>query len=155
MLNYYKILGVERGVSENEIKKAYKKMAVKHHPDKGGNEEEFKLVAEAYDTLSNKEKRNLYDMGMYNKCYNHHFVDPHEIFRKFFSGDSFPITSMMSSTSIIGNLKMTKETIMKNGIKQEIITETNLKTGDIKKRTTQTPVHISQQAQTLHMFFEK
>ena len=58
--DYYKILGVQKSASASEIKKAYRKMAIKYHPDKNpGNksaEEKFKQAAEAYDVLSNPEK---------------------------------------------------------------------------------------------------
>ena len=50
-----------QGASENEIKKGYRKMAVKHHPDKGGDEDTFKAVTRAYEVLSDKEKRAIYD----------------------------------------------------------------------------------------------
>ncbi len=53
--DYYKILGVSRTATEDEIKKAYRKMALKYHPDKNtspGAEEKFKEVAEAYDVLN-------------------------------------------------------------------------------------------------------
>lgn len=60
--DYYKILGVSKGASDDEIKKAYRKAAHKHHPDKsGGNEAEFKKVNEAYQVLSDKAKRQQYD----------------------------------------------------------------------------------------------
>jgi len=60
--DYYKILGVERGASEEEIKKAYRKLAHKYHPDKPeGDEEKFKEINEAYQILGNKEKRSQYD----------------------------------------------------------------------------------------------
>ena len=60
--DYYKILGVERGATDDEIKKAYRKLAHKHHPDKsGGNEAEFKKINEAYQVLSDKSKRAQYD----------------------------------------------------------------------------------------------
>ncbi len=61
MEDYYKILGVSRDASKEEIKKAYRKLAHKHHPDKGGKEETFKKISEAYHTLSNEEKRKQYD----------------------------------------------------------------------------------------------
>lgn len=62
MSDYYKILDVNKDASEKEIKKAYRKLALKHHPDKpGGNEEKFKEISEAYDVISNKEKRKMYD----------------------------------------------------------------------------------------------
>jgi len=61
MKDYYDILGVSRSASPEEIKKAFYKLAHKHHPDKGGNPEKFKEISEAYQVLSNKEKRAQYD----------------------------------------------------------------------------------------------
>ncbi len=62
MRDYYEVLGVKRGATEDEIKKAYRKLAHQHHPDKtGGNEAKFKEVNEAYQVLSSKEKRQAYD----------------------------------------------------------------------------------------------
>ena len=57
----YDLLGVSKGASAAEIKKAYRKMAVKHHPDKGGDEQKFKEISAAYEVLSDDEKRQLYD----------------------------------------------------------------------------------------------
>lgn len=59
--DYYKILGVSKGASEDEIKKAFRKLAHKYHPDKGGDEQKFKEINEAYQILSNREKRAQYD----------------------------------------------------------------------------------------------
>lgn len=59
--DYYQILGVQKNASPDEIKKAYYKLAHKHHPDKGGDEKKFKEISEAYQILSNKEKRAQYD----------------------------------------------------------------------------------------------
>ena len=60
--DYYKTLGVDKGASEDEIKKAYRQAAQKYHPDKpGGNAEKFKEISEAYQTLSDPEKRKLYE----------------------------------------------------------------------------------------------
>lgn len=59
--NYYEILGVKKDASAEDIKKAYYKLAHKYHPDKGGDEKKFKEVNEAYQVLSNKEKRSQYD----------------------------------------------------------------------------------------------
>ncbi|MDD2785661.1 MAG: molecular chaperone DnaJ [Patescibacteria group bacterium] len=60
--DYYKILGVEKGASEDEIKKAFRRLAHEHHPDKnGGNEQKFKDINEAYQVLGDKQKRTTYD----------------------------------------------------------------------------------------------
>ncbi|MDD5318977.1 MAG: DnaJ domain-containing protein, partial [Candidatus Pacebacteria bacterium] len=62
MKDYYKILGVEKNASEDEIKKAFRKQAHIHHPDKGGGDEKkFKEINEAYTVLSNPQKRRNYD----------------------------------------------------------------------------------------------
>ncbi|HRY63348.1 MAG TPA: molecular chaperone DnaJ [Patescibacteria group bacterium] len=60
--DYYEILGVSKGASQEEIKKAFRKLAHEHHPDKtGGNEAKFKEINEAYQTLGSEEKRKQYD----------------------------------------------------------------------------------------------
>lgn len=64
MKDYYKILGVEKNASKEEIKKAFRKLAHQHHPDKGGGEEsnkKFKEASEAYSVLSDDNKRKQYD----------------------------------------------------------------------------------------------
>lgn len=63
--DYYKILGITKGASDDDIKKAYRKLALKYHPDKNkspGAEDRFKEVAEAYEVLSDKTKRDIYDL---------------------------------------------------------------------------------------------
>lgn len=59
--DYYKILGISRDASSEDIKRAFHKLAHKHHPHKGGDEKKFKEINEAYQVLSNKEKREQYD----------------------------------------------------------------------------------------------
>ncbi|MBU1045684.1 molecular chaperone DnaJ [Patescibacteria group bacterium] len=59
--DYYKILGVEKSASPEEIKKAYRRLAHQHHPDKGGDDKKFHKISEAYEILSDKEKRQQYD----------------------------------------------------------------------------------------------
>ena len=62
--DYYKVLGIAKGAAEDEIKKAYRKQALRYHPDKNkspGAEDKFKEIAEAYDVLSDAKKREIYD----------------------------------------------------------------------------------------------
>ena len=60
-MDHYQVLGVSKDADASEIKKAYRKLASKHHPDKGGDADEFKKVQTAYDTLSDPQKRAQYD----------------------------------------------------------------------------------------------
>ena len=98
---YYKNLGLGRGSGDQEIKQAYRKLALKYHPDKNKEnpqlaEENFKKVAEAYDVLSDKQKREIYDSygkrGLEGGCGGGgfggggNFVNAEDIFRQFFSG---------------------------------------------------------------------
>ncbi len=83
MSDYYKTLGVEKTASDEEIKKAYRKLALKYHPDrnKGNNEaeEQFKKLSEAYAVLSDKEKRAQYDA--YGSTGFHQRYSTDDIFR--------------------------------------------------------------------------
>ncbi|CAD7934994.1 unnamed protein product [Amoebophrya sp. A120] len=58
---FYKLLDVDKNASGPDIKKAYRKLAIKHHPDKGGDPETFKEITKAYEVLSDENKRKLYD----------------------------------------------------------------------------------------------
>lgn len=84
--DYYQILGVERGASEADIKKAYRKLAGQYHPDKPtGDEAKFKDLSEAYEVLSDKEKRAMYDQFGSNYQNGQHF-DPPPGFEGMFGG---------------------------------------------------------------------
>ncbi|MDO8554385.1 MAG: molecular chaperone DnaJ [Candidatus Micrarchaeota archaeon] len=71
--DYYDLLGVTKTSTPDEIKKAYRKLAMEHHPDKGGNAEKFKEISEAYAALSDEQKRKTYDQyghEGFNQQYN-------------------------------------------------------------------------------------
>ena len=125
--DYYKILGVARGASEDEIKKAYRKLALKYHPDKNqsaGAEEKFKEIGEAYDVLSDNKKKQVYDQygeeglkgglggsapgggggmpnfdfGQAGQGYNYSYHgDPRATFSQFFGGSN-PFASFFSAS---------------------------------------------------------
>lgn len=107
--DYYDILGIQKDASEDDIKKAYRKQALRYHPDKNkspGAEDKFKEIAEAYDVLSDPKKKDIYDRfgeeglkgggGPPGGCggggggpgnFSYTFQgDPHAIFEEFFGG---------------------------------------------------------------------
>jgi DnaJ-class molecular chaperone len=62
-MDYYSTLGLKRGASDAEIKKAYRSMAMKHHPDRGGDQNKFKEISTAYEALTDPDKKRIIDMG--------------------------------------------------------------------------------------------
>ncbi|XP_055990816.1 dnaJ homolog subfamily B member 6 [Sorex fumeus] len=106
MVDYYEVLGVQRHASAEDIKKAYRKLALKWHPDKNPeNKEEaerkFKQVAEAYEVLSDAKKRDIYDKygkeglnsgggggSHFDRPFEYGFTfrNPEDVFREFFGG---------------------------------------------------------------------
>ncbi|XP_049622505.1 dnaJ homolog subfamily B member 8 [Suncus etruscus] len=106
MANYYEVLGVQANATPEDIKKAYRKLALRWHPDKNPDnkeesEKKFKQVSEAYEVLSDPKKRSLYDRAScgnwragggastpYNSPFEagYTFRNPEDIFREFFGG---------------------------------------------------------------------
>eukprot|EP00063_Salmo_salar_P010948 XP_013985783.1 PREDICTED: dnaJ homolog subfamily B member 1-like [Salmo salar] len=106
--DYYNVLGIQKGATEDEIKKAYRKQALRYHPDKNKSpkaEDKFKEIAEAYDVLSDPKKKDIYDRfgeeGLKGggpsggggvpggPSFSYSFQgDPHAIFAEFFGGRS-------------------------------------------------------------------
>jgi molecular chaperone DnaJ len=84
--DYYKTLNINRNATQDEIKKAFRTLSKTHHPDKGGNENTFKEMSEAYDTLSDEKKRQKYDMGGKNPFgdFGGGGPSPDDLFHQFF-----------------------------------------------------------------------
>ena len=106
MSEYYKILNVEKNATQEEIKKAYRKLALKYHPDKSkDNGDHFKKINEAYSVLSDPSKRKNYDTG----ASPHSNVNPFDIFNHFFYNKN-PYQGQMNK-NITFNIKVTLEQV--------------------------------------------
>ena len=90
-MDYYSILGVKENADQEEIKKAYKKLAMKHHPDRGGDTKLFQSISQAYDTLSDPDKRSQYDAernGTGGVQFHFTTDNPFDPFSQIFGGQS-------------------------------------------------------------------
>jgi len=83
---FYEILEVSKNASDSDIKKAYRKLAMKHHPDKGGDQDKFKEISKAYEALGDPEKRAKYDKYGEEGLDGDGGGDPSDIFEAFFGG---------------------------------------------------------------------
>jgi curved DNA-binding protein len=119
MKDYYGILGVPKTASAEEIKKAYRKAAMKHHPDRGGDQARFKEINEAYDILSDNEKRAQLDQGIDPLNQNggfraHNFQNMEDIFSSFgfnfgFGQQNFNQTRNARNKNLNVNMTLTLE----------------------------------------------
>ena len=125
-MNYYETLGVERGASADDIKKAYRKLAMQYHPDTNQGdsaaEAKFKNIAEAYDVLGNTEKRAKYDRGGDRS----NFYDNHQDFNFSFDFTNGTWSDMFDQT--FGNTKRGPDTVL-----QMTITMKESYTGAVKE----------------------
>ncbi|CAB3403470.1 unnamed protein product [Caenorhabditis bovis] len=147
MKDYYKILGIDRNASDQDIKKAYRKMALKYHPDKNQSAEaeaKFKEISEAYVVLSDTKHRTLFDTsdsGGSNYFAFNINIDANEIFNKFFK-ESEQFAEENKMFNVIGMDILKKPRIPKDPLIMRVV-EVTLedilngaeKTIELKKKT--------------------
>ena len=104
-MNYYEILGLKENCSQKSIKKRYKKLALKFHPDKNsGHEEKFKNIALAYEVLSDNEKRKKYDNN-FPLDYFDLYSNPIDLFDKIIrKSDIIFLESKINNNSLYNDL---------------------------------------------------
>lgn len=119
-LKYYEILGLSQISSEEDIKKAYKKLALKLHPDKGGSTEEFKELQTAYDTLKDIKNKNLYDQINNHEEYIKRKLENNNSNSNFFNVN----INIRKYPDIISDIQISLEDIYK-GCKKNIKVELN------------------------------
>ena len=120
---FYKLLGVEKDASESEIKKAYRKMAIKNHPDKGGDAEKFKEISMAYEVLSDPEKKQMYDQYGEDAVKNDGQgmgggVDPFDIFNSFFGGGGMGQRRQQKTQDVMHKLSVPLEELYSGSTKK-------------------------------------
>jgi DnaJ-class molecular chaperone len=127
--NYYDVLNINNNASQDEIKKAYYKLALQYHPDKNKDtEDKFKEIGEAYEVLSDENKRRNYDNNNLNI---NTFINPHDIFNQVFK-HSFNINTCFKCVQTIKSV----QTIIQNGkqitIEKTITTNSDGSTVEVK-----------------------
>ncbi|XP_030173050.1 dnaJ homolog subfamily A member 4 isoform X1 [Lynx canadensis] len=127
---YYDILGVKPSASPEEIKKAYRKLALKYHPDKNPDEgEKFKLISQAYEVLSDAKKRDIYDQGGEQAIKeggsgSPSFSSPMDIFDMFFGGGG-RMARERRGKNVVHQLSVTLEDLY-NGVTKKLALQKNV-----------------------------
>lgn len=111
----YEALGVPRNASTEDIKKAYRRLAVLHHPDKGGDAEKFKEILLAYEILSNPQKRCMYDQYGEEGLSGTPVTDPIDLFDLFFGYIRIPAGQPVIGLNITCDVHVSLEEIRSFG----------------------------------------
>ena len=126
-MSYYDELGVSKDATQEEIKKAFRKLSLKHHPDKPtGNEEKFKKINEAFQTLGDKNKRKEYDFNQSGSPFPQgvpfatNMGIPPEVFKAMFAGGQVPqgMPGFFNFSQQMGNMNGANVRIFRNGVEQ-------------------------------------
>lgn len=141
---YYDILGVSPNCTEEELKKSYRKLALKYHPDKNPNEgERFKAISQAYEVLSNPEKREIYDhggeqaikQGGQGGMADH---NPMDIFEMFFGGGRSRERGPKKGRDIVYQMNVTLEELY-NGVTRKLAISKKVVCDKCEGRGTKSP----------------
>lgn len=142
---YYDILGVSPNCTEEELKKSYRKLALKYHPDKNPSEgERFKAISQAYEVLSNPEKREIYDHGGEQAIKQGHSGgmssdhNPMDIFEMFFGGGRQRERGPKKGKDIIYQLSVTLEELY-NGATRKLAISKKVVCDKCEGRGTKSP----------------
>ena len=152
-MDYYKVLGVDESSNQDDIKKAYRKLSLKHHPDRGGDGEQFKKINEAYSVLGDPEKRRMYKMQNANPFSQMNGGVPGDmdpIFKMFFGGGFPGMTGAMNGMGGIPGMPHVQ--IFRNG--QPINMQTLQKPTPIIKNVISTGINSTSQLNTIKKFVE-
>ena len=119
-MDYYSILGVNKSASPEEIKRAYRKLAMQHHPDRGGDASKLQEINEAYDTLKNPQKKQEYDnpqrryntQNMNEDMFRDNFGNFDDIFNHMFGGQRGPHPNRPANRDITISITLNLEEIV-------------------------------------------
>ncbi len=141
-MEYYDLLGVRGDASDLELKKAYRKAAIKNHPDKGGDEETFKMIGEAYRVLSDNHLRADYDKyGKKKPTDEVGLKEATDMFGSLFGGERF--VDLIGEISLIKDFGKASEIMMTEEEKEEL--EAQMKAEHKKANASETPAAVDAQ----------
>ena len=135
-MDYYNVLGVNRNASDKELKSAYKKLSMQHHPDRtGGDDTQFKRINEAYETLKDPSKRQTYDNPKPQADVNMNSKNMNDIFGQFFRQAQRP----RKNQDVTINVRITLNDVMTG---KDIVGRYRLSTGREEIATIRLPAGV-------------